>query len=136
MRVMLVRPAVPPHTIGLKHIMICEPLELEYVAAGLNGHDVEIVDLILERGFESRLRRFRPDVVGTSCYISGVNEVIKICRTAKRWNAPFLPLSERLPQAANAQRHSTRACVWRIGGAADHPEASTFVTGPTSACQI
>ena len=86
MRIMLVRPPVPPHTIGLKHIMVCEPLELEYVAAGLHGHEIMIVDLILERGLGERLRRFRPDIVGTSCYISGVNEVIKICRQVKRWN--------------------------------------------------
>lgn len=86
MRILLVRPPIPPHTIGLKHIMICEPLELEYVAAGLGDHEVEIFDLILERGLGNRLRRFRPDVVGTSCYISGVNEAIKICRFAKHWN--------------------------------------------------
>jgi len=86
MRVLLIRPPVPPHTIGLKHIMICEPLELEYVAAGLRDHDVEIMDMIIEGHLERRLRRFAPDVVGTSCYISGVNEVKKICRTVKRWN--------------------------------------------------
>ncbi len=85
MRILLVRVPVPPHTIGLKHIMVCEPLELEYVAAGLVGHEVQIIDLILERGFEERLRKFQPDVVGTSSYISGVNEVIKVCRAAKRW---------------------------------------------------
>ncbi len=86
MRVLLVRPPVPPHTMGLKHVMICEPLELEYVAAGLDGHEVEILDLIVEGGYERRLREFRPDVIGTSCYITGVNEVIKLCRAAKRWN--------------------------------------------------
>ena len=86
MRVLLIRPPVPPHTIGLKHIMICEPLELEYVAAGLQGHEVQIMDLIVERNLERRLRQFAPDVVGTSCYITGVNEVKKICRTVKRWN--------------------------------------------------
>jgi hopanoid C-3 methylase len=86
MRVLLVRPPVPKHTMGLKHIMICEPLELEYVAAGLDGHEVQIIDLIVEGGYEKRLRRFKPDVVGTSCYITGVNEVKKICRAAKRWN--------------------------------------------------
>jgi radical SAM superfamily enzyme YgiQ (UPF0313 family) len=86
MRVLLVRPPVPPYTIGLKHIMICEPLELEYVAAGLQGHAVRIVDLILERNFARQLREFRPDVVGTSCYITGVNEVIKLCRAVKQWN--------------------------------------------------
>jgi hopanoid C-3 methylase len=88
MRVLLVRPPVPKHTMGLKHVMICEPLELEYVAAGLEGggHEIEILDLIVERGFEKRLRDFRPDVIGTSCYITGVNEVKKLCRAAKRWN--------------------------------------------------
>lgn len=86
MRVLLIRPPVPHHTIGLKHAMVCEPLELEYVAAGLDGHEIEILDLIIEHGLEERLRRFQPDVVGTSCYISGVNEVKKLCRAVKRWN--------------------------------------------------
>ena len=87
MRVLLVRPPVPHHTIGLKNIMICEPLELEYVAAGLAGHEVQIFDGILEKDLDGRLRSFRPDVVGTSSYISGVNEVKKVCRAARRWNA-------------------------------------------------
>lgn len=87
MRVLLVRPPVPAHTIGLKNVMVCEPLELEYVAAGLEGHEVEIFDGILERDLPGRLRRFAPHVVGTSSYIAGVNEAIKVCRAAKRWNA-------------------------------------------------
>jgi len=90
MRILLVRPPVPKHTMGLKHVMICEPLELEYVAAGLDGHDVQIMDLILERGFEKRLKSFDPHVVGTSSYITGVNEAIKLCRIAKRWNPECL----------------------------------------------
>jgi radical SAM superfamily enzyme YgiQ (UPF0313 family) len=77
---------VPAYTIGLKHIMVCEPLELEYVAAGLSGHEVHILDLQVERGLRRKLRSFRPDVVGTSSYITGVNEVKKLCRTVKRWN--------------------------------------------------
>jgi radical SAM superfamily enzyme YgiQ (UPF0313 family) len=71
---------------GLKHVMICEPLELEYVAAGLHGHEVQIMDLILEKGFGRRLAAFKPDVVGTSGYVTGVNEAIKLCRQVKRWN--------------------------------------------------
>jgi radical SAM superfamily enzyme YgiQ (UPF0313 family) len=87
MRILLVRPPVPPHTMGLKHVMICEPLELEYVAAGIGPeHEVEVFDMIVEKDLPRRLARFRPDVIGTSCYITGVNEVIKICRQAKRWN--------------------------------------------------
>ncbi len=86
MRVLLVRPPVPRQTMGLKHLMVCEPLELEYVAAGLGGHQVEIMDLILEKGLQRRLAGFRPHVVATSCYITGVNEAIKVCRAAKLWD--------------------------------------------------
>ncbi len=90
MKVLLVRPPVPKHTMGLKHVMICEPLELEYVAAGIENHELQIMDLILERGFEKRLRSFDPDVVATSCYVTGVNEVIKLCRQTKNWNPDCL----------------------------------------------
>ncbi len=86
MRVLLIRPPVPKHTIGLKHLMICEPLELEYVAAGLPDHEVQIFDMILEAGLHRRLKSFLPDMVGTTCYINGVNEVKKICREVKHWN--------------------------------------------------
>ncbi len=86
MRILLVRPPVPRHTIGLKNVMICEPLELEYVAAGLDGHEIEIFDGILEKGLKRRIRKFKPDVVGTSCYITGVNEVKKVCRMAKSFS--------------------------------------------------
>lgn len=86
MRILFVRPPVPPHTIGLKHIMICEPLELEYAAAGLEGHELQIMDMIIEKRFRKRLEKFKPHVVATSCYVTGVNEVIKICRETKLWN--------------------------------------------------
>ncbi|MET0391531.1 MAG: radical SAM protein [Chitinophagaceae bacterium] len=87
MKILLIRPPVPPHTIGLKHIMICEPLELEYAAAAIPPeHEVQIMDMIIEKGLEKRLRKFKPDIVGTSCYITGVNEVIRICRKTKLWN--------------------------------------------------
>ena len=86
MKILLIRPPVPYHTIGLKNIMICEPLELEYIAAGLDGHELQIIDLIVEKGFVKRLREFQPDVICTSCYITGVNEVIKLCRQTKIWN--------------------------------------------------
>ncbi|OGF12211.1 MAG: hypothetical protein A2024_04295 [Candidatus Edwardsbacteria bacterium GWF2_54_11] len=86
MKILLVRPPVPSRTIGLKHIMRCEPLELEYVAAGLKGHEVMIFDGIMEKGLEKRLRSFRPAVVGTGSYINGVDEVKRICRSVKAWN--------------------------------------------------
>ena len=48
MKILLVRPD-PMKIIGLQSIMVCEPLELEYLAAVVQDkHQVQIVDMILE----------------------------------------------------------------------------------------
>ncbi|MCC5916176.1 MAG: cobalamin-dependent protein [Cryomorphaceae bacterium] len=92
MKILLVRPPVPKHTIGLKHIMICEPLELEYIAASLDTHELMIFDHLVEKGFERRLRKFNPDVVVSSCYKTGTNEVIKLFRKVKKYNPSILTI--------------------------------------------
>lgn len=64
--------------------MICEPLELEYTAANIpEEHEVRIFDMIVEKGLKQYLKTFKPDIIGSSCYITGVNEVCKIMRLAK-----------------------------------------------------
>ena len=87
MKLLLVRPPIPKSTIGLKNIMVCEPLGLEYIAAGVDSrHEVKIFDCLVEKGFNKTLKRFKPDMVGLNCYITGVNEVIKLCRKVKKEN--------------------------------------------------
>ena len=87
MKILFVRPPVPQKTLGLKNIMICEPLGLEYAAAGIGPeHEVQIFDALVERGLKKRLKAFKPDVVASNCYITGVNEVIKVSRLAKSLN--------------------------------------------------
>ena len=51
MKVLLVRPNTPKQSINLQSFMICEPLELEIVASSLlkNGHEVDLVDMLLEK---------------------------------------------------------------------------------------
>ncbi len=86
MKIMLVRPRPSPETIGLQHVMICEPLELEYLCAGIGdlGHDTLIVDMILERRAIDRfLLKHRPDVVAITGYITHVGTVKEYCRRAK-----------------------------------------------------
>ena len=50
MKVLLVRPNTPKDSINLQSFMICEPLELEYVASSLieNNHEVDLIDMLLE----------------------------------------------------------------------------------------
>ncbi|HEY3356404.1 MAG TPA: radical SAM protein, partial [Polyangia bacterium] len=84
LRILLVRPRQPFQSIGLRHLMICNPIELEYVGATALDHDVRLFDGILERDLDGELRRFQPDLVATSCYINAVDEVAAIIAATRR----------------------------------------------------
>ena len=88
MKIMLVRPKPSPETIGLQHLMIVEPLELEILCALKRETDtVVIIDMILEkRPFGYFLEKEQPDVLGVSGYITNVPAMISYCRQAKQSN--------------------------------------------------
>jgi len=88
MRILLVRPRPDPETIGLQHVMLVEPMELEVLAATLAPDDeVEIRDMVLEeQRLEHFLTRFEPDVVGVTGYITNVPAMIDYCRRVKTWD--------------------------------------------------
>ena len=86
MKVLLFRPKPHKETIGLQNVMICEPLELEYIASNIEtlGHKCIIIDMILEKKPVSYfVRRLRPDVVGITGYISHVNIIKDYARQTK-----------------------------------------------------
>lgn len=86
MRILLARPRPSPETIGLQHVMIVEPLELEVLGgiARARGHECRIADFILERKpLERVLAEFKPDLLAVTGYISNVPEMIECCRRAK-----------------------------------------------------
>lgn len=88
MKIALVRSRVPPGSIALNNMMICDPLELEIVGATLpDKHDVIIFDGIMESRsrFDAMLRSFEPDIVGFTTYINGVNEVSDLINRVKAW---------------------------------------------------
>ncbi|MBN1895539.1 radical SAM protein [bacterium] len=88
MKVLLMRPRPSPETIGLQHLMIVEPLELEMLAALIRPPDVPIIiDMILERHpVQHFLRRINPDVFCVTGYITHVRIMIRYCRIAKMIN--------------------------------------------------
>lgn len=88
MKILLVRPKPHRDTIGLQSIMICEPLELEYLAAAVKGkHQVHLVDMILEkRSLAYFIKFFKPDVVALTAYISHVNIIKEYTRIIKSIN--------------------------------------------------
>ena len=88
MRILLVRPRPSPETIGLQHVMIVEPLELETLAALVGRQDTPvIVDMILERkSFAFHLRKQNPDVLCVTGYITHVDIMLEYCRIAKKFS--------------------------------------------------
>jgi radical SAM superfamily enzyme YgiQ (UPF0313 family) len=88
MKILFVRPRPSPETIGLQHVMIVEPLELEVLAALVPPEDTPVIfDMILEkRSFISVLLKELPDVLCVTGYITHVGIMKEYCRTAKRVN--------------------------------------------------
>ncbi|MBU0954510.1 MAG: radical SAM protein [Spirochaetes bacterium] len=87
-RILLLRPRPDPETIGLQHVMICEPLELEYLASNLtaDGRSFFLADMILEkRGLPELLDLYRPDYVLMTAYITHVRVVQDYARQVKQW---------------------------------------------------
>src|SRR5690554_2058803 len=89
MKILLVRPKPHRETIGLKHVMVCEPLELEYLVSNIpedikNRCDVEIVDMILEkRSFRSIIQEKRPHMVLFTGYITHVGTISDMAEKVK-----------------------------------------------------
>jgi len=92
MRVLLVRPGQPSSTRGLRHITVCEPLELEYLAAAVPEHEVRVLDLLLGDDLQSSLSQFRPQLVGTTCYINNVPQAIEVCALVKAFDPTITTL--------------------------------------------
>lgn len=85
LKVLLVRPRDPEGSIGLAGFIRCDPLELAAAAAGVAPrHEVRIFDDYLDRDLPGVLRSFQPDVVGTSCYINGVDQVKALLAGVRR----------------------------------------------------
>lgn len=89
MKILLVRPKPHKETIGLQNLMVCEPLELEYIASNIrsHGHRSVIVDMILEKKeLTYFLRKYRPQAVGITGYISHVNVIKKYAQEVKAFD--------------------------------------------------
>lgn len=94
MKILLIRPRPHSETIGLQHVMICEPLELEYLVSNVpeeieNQVEIKIYDLIVEKkSYKDILLENKPDFVLFTGYITHVGVIEEMCRTAKE----ILPL--------------------------------------------
>ncbi len=88
MNILLVRPRPSPETIGLQHVMIVEPLELEVLATLIRSPNMPIiVDMILERkSLLHFLKLHNPGIVCLTGYITHIPVIIDYCEVVKRYN--------------------------------------------------
>jgi len=109
MKILFLRPSAPQETIGLQHLMIVEPLELELLATTVEKeHEVIIIDLILEK--ETPLffiKKYNPDLVCVTGYITHTSEMLKMCEQAKTFNPNIKTIVggvyiEKLPEKINS----------------------------------
>ncbi len=83
MKVLLIKPPLNPYLLAPNHD---EPLELEYLAAAAAGHDVEILDMRIDRDLDRTLRRFRPDLAGITAYTCDVRAARTVLREVKKFS--------------------------------------------------
>ena len=86
MKVAFIRPKPSPFTIGLQHLMVVEPLELEMMATLIqNEHETVIVDMILEKKpIERVITEINPDILCLTGYITHIQVMIEYCSLAKK----------------------------------------------------
>jgi radical SAM superfamily enzyme YgiQ (UPF0313 family) len=94
MKLLLIRPRQEKETIGLQHVMIVEPLELEILGATIRKTDsAVIVDMIIEKGtIEHFLSVHKPDVLCITGYITNVGTIKNICKAAKDFNQRIITI--------------------------------------------
>ncbi|MBN2662890.1 MAG: radical SAM protein [Bacteroidales bacterium] len=87
-KILFIRPHASPETIGLQHLMIVEPLELEILFGLVRETDeAEIIDMLVEeRSFEYFIHLHKPDIVCLTGYITNVSIIIDYCKIAKADN--------------------------------------------------
>ncbi len=90
--VLLIRPKPHKDTIGLKHVMICEPLELEYLISNLHDelkadYNLIIVDMLLDgRKLKTHLEKHQPGVVIFTGYNTHVNLIKDFSKDVKSYD--------------------------------------------------
>lgn len=90
MKVLLIRPNPPKETIGLQHVMICEPLELEYLVSNVPEYikdkvELKIYDLILEKkSYKKILVEENPNFIVYTGYITHVGVIKQMAEFAKQ----------------------------------------------------
>jgi len=83
MKILLVKPPLNPNMMTTTR---GEPLELEYLAAAIQDHNVAILDMRIDRRLSKKLDEFKPEVVGITAYTCDANTAKQVLCEVKKHN--------------------------------------------------
>jgi radical SAM superfamily enzyme YgiQ (UPF0313 family) len=94
LKILLIKPDVGEVSVGFTSLARVPPLDLLMVAASVEGHEMQILDLRLEEDevLLSKLNDFDPHVVGVTAYSAEAESTKEICRQVReaRPNIPII----------------------------------------------
>ena len=83
MNILLIKPPLNRH---LFSPAVGEPLELEYLASAVGEHDVEILDMRIDKNLVDKLEKFHPRFVGITGYTCDVNSSLNVLKEVKKFD--------------------------------------------------
>jgi len=105
MRILLIKPPLNRNLLAPNND---ELLELEYVAAAVKDHEVDILDMRIDKNLWKKLGNFQPDLVGITAYTCDVRVAKDVLQEVKKFSnniktvvgghhATVLPIDFALP---------------------------------------
>ncbi len=91
MKILLIKPPSSKMQLSGDAFYLVEPLELEYVAAGVSDkYDVRILDMRLDQSLEKHIAEYAPDIVGLTGFTPQVYVTKNLCQRIKTLNPEIL----------------------------------------------
>ncbi len=89
LRVLAYKPSPEPQTIRMERLITCEPLELEYLATVLEGHEIFLLDGMVDSGDPVvAARDVGAQVVLVTAFITNIDRVLRIAAELRQHPDP------------------------------------------------
>lgn len=89
LRVLAYKPCPEPQTIRMERLITCEPLELEYLATVLEGHEIFLLDGMVDSADPVRAARtLGAQVVLVTAFITNIDRVLRMAQQLRQLPEP------------------------------------------------
>ncbi len=116
MKILMIRLKPSTETIGLQHVMIVEPLELEILCTLVKKkHQPIIIDFIIEKkSLTYFLNKENPHITCITGYITNVNDILNTCKAIKSFNHKIVTIVGGVHCELNPEHFSSDFIDYRV----------------------